>query len=142
MGISCLSPCLYGMRGPPHSKDGPIRGEYFWTNESGALYLVENQPDQVYEREEDEADSQDGLADVQETPGDLTVPGSAELSYLNTGKVEQAQHNLCFSHLEGESEEESGGWDVGEDGLVEAGREVWVGRVPAPLEVPQWGGTE
>ena len=45
-------------------------------------------------------------------------------------------------HLEGESQEEDRRGDVGEDALVEAGRKVRVGGVPAQLEVPQVGGAE
>ena len=45
-------------------------------------------------------------------------------------------------YLEGESQEEGDCWDVGEDALVEAGREVRVGGVPAQLEVPQLRGAE
>ena len=48
------------------------------------LALVEDQPDQVYEGEEDQGAGQGGLADVEEAPGDLTVPGSPVLAYLNT----------------------------------------------------------
>ena len=47
------------------------------------LALVEDQPDQVYEGEEDQGGRQDGLADVEEAPGDLTVAGPPELADLN-----------------------------------------------------------
>ena len=55
------------------------------------LALEEDQPDQVYEREEDQGGRQDGLADVEEAPGDLTVAGPSVLAYLNTSHVGQVQ---------------------------------------------------
>ena len=47
------------------------------------LALVEDQPDQVYEGEEDQGGGEDGLGDVEEAPGDLTVPGGSILAYLD-----------------------------------------------------------
>ena len=47
------------------------------------LALVEDQPDQVYEGEQHQGGRQDGLADVEEAPGDLTVAGPSVLADLN-----------------------------------------------------------
>ena len=47
------------------------------------LALVEDEPDQVYEGEQHQGGRQEGLADVEEAPGDLTVAGPPVLADLN-----------------------------------------------------------
>ena len=47
-----------------------------------------------------------------------------------------------MEYLERYPEDEDGGRYVGEDGLVEAGSEVWVGCVPGQVQVPERALTE
>ena len=61
------------------------------------LALVEDQPDQVYEGEEDQGGRQDGLADVEEAPGDLTVAGPPVLADLNISHVGKSQLTRLIS---------------------------------------------
>ena len=54
-------------------------------------------------------------------------PEQINISTLLSSRPMRPVSNI---HLEGESQEEDRRGDVGEDALVEAGREVRVGRVP------------
>jgi len=76
----------------------------------------------VYQGKQDQTQAENQLCDVQQCPRNSKVPG-----------IDGDED------LEGQSEEEDGGREVGEDRLVETSGEVWIVCVPSQVQVPEWG---